>query len=36
MVMMMIEAMVAFGRATDNVVNALNGFSMVQSARLDV
>ena len=34
--MTMIEAMVAFGRVTDNDVNALNGFSIIQSARLDV
>ena len=35
-VMTMIEAIVAFGRVTDNVVNVLNGFSIIRSARVEV
>ena len=35
-VMTSIEAMVALGRVTDAEVNALNGFSIVQSAEPQV
>ena len=35
-VMTMIAAMVDFGRVTDNLVNELNGFSIIRSARVEV